>query len=692
MFKKTPDIWPESIDSMEDAEDAVEELREAIRYHNYRYYVLDDPVISDAEYDDLMEKLRSLEGKFPELQDPDSPTQEVGGEPQEELGKFEHPKPMLSLRAVYEENDVKSFDENCREKLRQGTVEYSAEPKYDGAAVELIYKDKRLSVASTRGDGETGENITINIKTLKEVPSVLLEPRGDGQSKKEHIPSRLVTRGEVYMRKDEFNELNKQRLEEGKEPFANPRNAAAGSLRQLDPEVTAQRPLHIYLYEVVESTGYDFETQAEVLETLPQWGFKVNDEWSKVCSGIEEILEYHQDLEEERDGLHYEIDGVVYKVNRLSYHEKLGVRQRDPKWALAYKFEPRQATTTIKDIKVQVGRTGKLTPVAILDPVHMGGVEVSRASLHNQSEIERKDIRLRDRVLVERAGDVIPHVVKPIKKERDGSEKRFQMPDKCPECNSRVFMSEDKKTARCTNISCPAQIRERIIHFASRKAMDIEGLGEKRVKQLLDAELIDCISSLYQLSKDELTSLEGYGEKSAENLLKEIEDSREQTLARFLYALGIPHVGEHIARVLAENFSTLDDLMGVSEDKLRQIDEIGPEVSRGIVAFFSEDENTTLIKELQETGLSLSNPLAKDSGESLTGLTFVFTGSLKKWTRDEVKELIEKKGGRATSSVSGETDYVVAGSGAGSKLGEARESGISIMDEEEFIEFLEKRR
>jgi DNA ligase (NAD+) len=684
--EKKPDVSPESIESKKEAEKAVKELREAIRYHNYRYYVLDDPVISDAEYDELMEKLSTLESKFPELQSPDSPTQQVGGEPREELGLVDHPSPMLSLKAVYDEEDVRDFDENCRGELGLETVEYVAEPKYDGLAVELIYEGRRLSVASTRGDGNTGEDVTANVRTINEVPLVLLIQ--DGVS----VPNRLVARGEIYMRKDEFKELNRRQADAGERQFANPRNAAAGSVRQLDPNVTARRPLHIFFYEVAQSDGRDFETHWEVLQTLPKWGLKVSTERARLCSGVEEALHYHVDMAEVRDDLPYEIDGVVYKVNQLADQEKLGVRTRDPRWALAYKFEPRRATTTVKDIEVQVGRTGKLTPVAVLEPVHIGGVEVSRASLHNQSEIERKDIRIGDAVLVERAGDVIPQVVKSIKEERDGSEKKFHMPDQCPVCGSEVVMSEDKKQTRCTNINCPAQLRERVTHFASREAMDIEGLGEKRAEQLIDAGLVKRLSSLYELTKEDLLSLERFADKSAENLLSEIEDSKEQTLPRFLYALGIPLVGEHMTRVLATHFKTLGDLVQASEGELQKIEEIGPQVAHSIVTFFSKDENRQVIQEIREAGLTLGNPYAEEEAQPLEGLTFVFTGSLKRWTRDEVKRFVERLGGRATSSVSGETDYIVAGPGAGSKLDEAKEQNIPVMDEEEFAQFVEERR
>lgn len=683
--KKKPDVVVEDIDSKEAAESAVEELRQAIRFHNYRYYVLDDPVISDAEYDALMQTLQALEEKFPELQSPDSPTQQVGGVPQEELGLVDHPVPMLSLKTAYKAENVRDFDRTCRQELDQDTVDYTAEPKYDGTAVELVYEDGRLSLAATRGDGNTGEDITANIKTIKEVPLVLRQPE-DGK-----VPDRLVVRGEVYMPVDEFNEFNRRRADEGESQFANPRNAAAGSLRQLDPNVTAQRPLHIFFYDVAQVDGRDFDSQEELLHTLTQWGLRVNLEQTRLCHGVEEALAYHQEMAERRDNLPYEIDGVVYKVNRRSARETLGVRSRDPRWALAYKFEPRRATTSIREIKVQVGRTGKLTPVAMLEPVSIGGVEVSRASLHNQSEIDRKDIRIGDTVLVERAGDVIPYVVKSIKEERDGSEQTFHMPDQCPVCGGPVAVSEDKKVARCSNLDCPAQLRERIRHFTSREAMDIEGIGEKRARQLIEAGLVESLSSLYRLSKEDLLSLERFGEKSADNLLQEIEESKEQTLDRFLYALGIPLVGAHMARVLARRFASLDDLMEASPATLQQIDEIGPEVAQSLTGFFGEDKNRAVVQEMRQAGLVLDNPYAEEGERPLEGLTFVFTGELERWTRDEVKRLVERLGARATASVSGQTDYVVAGPGAGSKLDEAKDHDITIMGEAEFVDFLEEQ-
>lgn len=680
-----PDISIDDIDSAEDAGEAAEKLRDAIRYHNYRYYVQDDPVISDAEYDRLMQQLQSLEEAFPEIQTPDSPTQKVGGESQDELGAVRHPVPMLSLKAVYEADDVRSFDETCRKELGQDTIEYTAEPKFDGVAIELIYEEGRLVQAATRGDGQTGEEVTANAKTIREVPLRL-------HGHKREVPERLVVRGEVYMRKDEFNAFNKQRVDEGEQPFANPRNAAAGSLRQLDPNVTKRRPLHIYFYEIAPTEDRDFETHADVLDTLPDWGLRVCREHIRQCNGIDEALDHHTKLADRRDGLPYEIDGLVIKVNDLRAHDTLGVRNRDPRWAVAYKFAPRQATTTIRDINVQVGRTGRITPVAELEPVPIGGVEVSRASLHNQNEIDRKDIRIGDTVLVERAGDVIPYVVKAINDERDGSEKPYHIPETCPVCGSEVVLSEDKKQAFCTGgMTCPAQLRERLKHYTSREAMDIEGLGDKRAEQLIDAGLVERISDLYALEKEELLDLERYADTSAQNLIDEIAESLEQDLDRFIYALGIPLVGAATARLLAQRYATLDDLMEASEEDLQTVQDIGPEVAHSIGAYFEDDDNRAVIEEIRAAGLTLHNPY-HEGERPLEGLTFVFTGSLEQWTRDEVQRLVERRGGRATSSVSGETDYVIAGPGAGQKLEDARDHDVPVMDEEAFTRFLKDRQ
>lgn len=688
MVKKPEEIKPEitleEIETKATAKEAVDKLREAIRYHNYRYYVVNNPVISDAEYDRLMDQLKSLEDEYPDLQDPNSPTQRVGGQPLDEFETFEHSAPMQSIKSVREKEEVKNFVNNVKERLETTDVPFIAEPKYDGAAIELIYEDGELEVAATRGDGERGDDITKNAKTIHEIPLVLRE------SEARPYPPRLIVRGEVYMRKDEFQEFNKQREEQGEEKFANPRNAAAGSLKQLDPQITAERPLHAFIYQGVHLED-QFDTHMNILQSLEEWGLKVNLEKIQICNSVEELLAYHEKLANQQEDLPYEIDGVVFKVNNLAYREALGRRTNSPRWVLAYKFEAQRETTKLKDIQVQVGRTGRLTPVAILEPVQVGGVEVSRASLHNQNEIEKKDIRIEDRVLVERAGDVIPHIVKPMKEARTGDEEPFQMPENCPECDTEIVMSDDKKHAYCPNPNCPTQIVGRLTHFASRDAMNIKGLGEKTAAQLVEEDLVKNISDLYTLEKEDLTSLERFAEKSAQNLLDQIEDSKDATYSHFLYALGIPQVGQHVAQLIAKKYTRFDKVKNVSQEELEDIEGIGPKIARQIEGFFATEENLEMIEAMQEQGLTLTNEFAEVEEQPLDGLTFVFTGELEAWTRDEVQELVEKYGARATSNVSSKTDYLVVGESPGTKLKRAQELDIPTMDEEEFTEFLKEK-
>jgi DNA ligase (NAD+) len=680
--KHYPEVNPSRIETEDQARDALQRLRRAIRYHDHRYYVLDDPVISDADYDRLLNRLLELEERFPELVTPDSPSQRVGGRPKEELGEVEHPLPMLSLKAVYEAEEVERWDRTCRTEAR-GRVQYVAEPKYDGLAVELVYQDGGLVSGSTRGDGRTGEDVLANLKTVGEVP---LRLRG------KNPPARLVCRGEVYMRGDEFSELNRRRRERGEEPFANPRNAAAGAVRQLDPGVTASRPLHVFFYAAPRCDGREPSTHWQELQALREWGLKVNQERHRLCRSLQEALDYYQEMERIRDELPYEIDGVVFKVNSLEQQRELGVRQRDPRWAAAYKFPPRRATSRVREIEVQVGRTGALTPVAHLEPVQIGGVEVKRASLHNPRQVEELDVRIGDTVLVERAGDVIPQVVKPVPAERSGSERRFRLPDSCPACGGEVSVSGDRKDARCTNLSCPAQLAGRLEHLASKQALNIQGLGEKRVRQLMRAGLLQELPSLFRLRKQDLLELEGFGGKAADNLLGEIARARRTTLQRLLYGLGVPGVGEHLSRVLAERHPDLDSLARASAEKLREIPEVGPELARSIRDFFANQRNRRTIRELRQEGLELSNPLYGGEEQApLAGLTLVFTGSLEGWTREEAQRLVEDQGGRAASSVSGRTDYLVAGQGPGSKLERAREEGVEVLDEKGFRRLLRER-
>ncbi len=670
-----------------EAEKVIERLRKSIRHHNYRYYIENDPIISDNSYDKIYSMLLELEKEYPVFQSEQSPTQRVGAEPLDEFKKFKHPFPMLSLKAVHDWEGVKNFyDRNLRE-LDLKDIIYTAEPKYDGLAVELIYENEQFQTGSTRGNGDVGEDITENIRTIKEIPMKLIHT----EEVEFEIPEKLVLRGEVYMRKEEFNVFNKGRMEQGKDSFANPRNAASGSLRQLDPSKTAKRPLHFFLYQVENAKQMGFEGQWEALQEVTKIGFKVSRDNMEKCSSFNDLTDYYENMNEQRENLCFEIDGVVFKVNEFDKQKVLGTRTNNPRWALALKFPPKRETTQLIDIEVQVGRTGQLTPIAILDKVSIGGVEITRASLHNQNEIEEKDIRVGDYVLVERAGDVIPHVVKSFPERRGGNEQKFQMPENCPVCEGKVVISEDKKHARCTNLDCPAQLRERVLHFVSRDALDIEGLGKKTVEKLIDKNIITSILSIYELREEDLMPLEGFAKKSANNILSEIKQSKKtHHLDRFLYALGIPLIGEHLARVLAKEYKTIDDLMHTTQESLEEIEEIGPKVARNVIEFVSQEENRKTIRRLLEQGINLDNPLYTEKNP-LEGKKFVFTGRLDSWTRAEVKRLVEKHGGRAVSSVSGETDYVVAGENPGSKLDQAREYGTTIFSESEFKDFLGKR-
>lgn len=681
-----PIIDVTKITKKKDARVAIKKLSEALHFHNYLYYVLDAPIIRDREYDKLLFQLQELEERYPDLKTATSPTQQVGGAPREELGLIQHPIPMVSLKTVYDEQDVSSFDDNCRNVLGVSQVEYVAELKFDGLAVELVYEKGKLVVASTRGDGQTGEDVTANVKTIKEIPLVL---RPHEETKP---PRRLVVRGEVYMSYARFNELNQKRVEEDEDPFANPRNAAAGALRQLDSTITAKRPLQIFLYGVAEATGYTFATQWEVLNTLPKWGFKVNLEYTRICNGIGEALAFHTEIDEKRDDLPYEIDGVVIKVNNIGEQEKLGMRVRDPRWAVAYKFKARQETTKLIAITVQVGRTGRLTPVAELAPVNIGGVEVTRATLHNLSEIERKDIRIGDTVIIERAGDVIPQVVGPIEMKRTGSEKVFKIPKSCPVCGEEVSITEDKKTATCTNQSCPAQLSRSIGHFVCKAGMDIEGLGWKRVNQLIDSGLVTSFASLYSITFKDLTDLERFGDRSAQHLIDEISKSKERPFHSVLFGLGIPLIGYQTAKLLAREFGTMERLMNVRMDELVTIDSIGPEMAQSIISYFSDASVRKEINELKDVGLTMAAEEKDEvpSEQPFAGKTFVFTGTLTKWQRSEAAEIVEKLGGKSSSSVSKKTAYVVAGPGAGSKLKKAQQLGVKVLTEEEFASLIER--
>lgn len=660
----------------------IEELRRLLRYHNYRYYVLDDPEISDAQYDRLLRELEELEARHPELITPDSPTQRVGAQPLSKFQTLAHSIPMLSLENGFNADEILEFDRRIKRFLKNDQeIDYTAEPKMDGLAIELIYEGGVLVRSSTRGDGVMGEEVTQNVRTIQAIPLRLL----DNQTPP---PDHLEVRGEVYIRIRDFKEYNRRREQLGEAPFANPRNAAAGSLRQLDPRITARRPLHFFAYGLGLVRGRTFSSQWEVLQTLPRWGLPVNPH-TRRCLGIEKCLEFFEEVESLRHSLPYEIDGVVLKVDDFALQERLGIKSRSPRWALAYKFQPSQETTRILNIEVQVGRTGTLTPVAHLDPVMVGGVEVSRATLHNQDEIERKDVRIGDTVVVQRAGEVIPEVVKVITSVRKGLEKPFSMPKQCPVCNAPVMRLPGEAAHRCSNPNCPAQIKESIRHFASKGAMDIEGMGEKLINQLVDKGLIHDYGDLYYLSKDTLISLERLAEKSSDNLTQALERSKQTTLGRFIYALGIRHVGEHLSGLLAGHFGSLKALMDVTEEELLTVREVGPQGARSIRAFFDAPQNRRVVEKILTAGIKIKE--GKTVGpKPLNGRTFVLTGRLEGLTREQAKERIEALGGKTASQVSGKIDYLIVGEDPGSKLDKARELKIATLTEGEFLELLGK--
>jgi len=665
------------------AKKRIDTLREEINDHNYRYYVLDNPVISDYEYDQLLRELENLERQFPHLITPTSPTQRVGAPPLEKFQEVRHTLPMLSLANAFEAEEVKEFDARVKRFLETTKdIEYCAELKMDGVAVELIYDGGHFITGSTRGDGFVGEDVTQNLKTVKSIPLSLIP------WKEKPLPSRLGVRGEVYLPLKAFQELNQLKERSGESPFANPRNAAAGSLRQLDSSIMAKRPLDIFCYGVGQVSGQSFETHWELLESLQQWGLKVNCH-RKRFRKIEEVLEFHQEMDESREKLPHEIDGVVIKVNSLRLQETLGTIARSPRWALAFKFKPKQVTTKIQDIIVQVGRTGALTPTALMDPVRVGGVVVSRATLHNQDEVEEKDVRIGDTVVIQRAGDVIPEVVRVLPEKRTGKEKKFRMPEKCPVCGSEVFRPEGEAVARCTGIACPAQLKETIIHFASRGAMNIEGLGEKIIERLVDRGLVKDYADLYALTKDDMFTLERMGEKLAGNILTAIQNSKKTSLDRLIYALGIRQVGESMARLLAREFPDLEELSGASEQKLQMIPGVGPEKAKSIFKFFQQKGNQKVIQKLIEGGVEYpSRPQPR--GKKWEGETFVFTGSLKTMSREEAESKVESMGGRASSSVSKKTNFVVVGEDPGSKYEKAQALGVRIITEDEFLKMLKQ--
>lgn len=659
----------------------IEKLKGQLEYHNYRYYVLDDPVVSDTEYDRLMTELVALEEDHPEFLSPNSPTQRVGAKPLAEFETVTHTIPMLSLQNAMELDEVAEFDRRIKKLLRINDVDYVMEVKIDGLAVELVYLNGEFTTGSTRGDGFTGEDITQNLRAIKSIPMRLLRDHDIP------IPDRLEVRGEVYMGKNEFKELNKERELQGDPLFANPRNAGAGSVRQLDPRITAGRKLNIFCYAPGEILGVTLTTHYHFLDYLKKWGFRVNP-LTKLCHNLDELISHYNYIQNMRDRIPYEIDGTVIKVNRFDYQVLLGNVSRSPRWAIAFKFQAHEETTIIEDIIVGVGRTGALTPVAVLKPVMVSGVEVKRATLHNEDEIVRKDILIGDTVIVSRAGDVIPEVVKVIKEKRTGQERPFTMPEECPVCGEKVVRQPGEAIRRCVNINCPAQIKGSIEHFASKRAMDIDGLGEKLVEQLVDKKAINDVSDLYYLKKDDLLQLERMADKSAQNLLDAISTSKKPSFQRFIYALGIRNVGEHISGLLADKLNSIEDLYTLDEDTLMAIPEIGPEVANSITSFFQDDKNRKTISRMLDAGVVIE--YKKEGRKPLLGLTFVFTGALKNMGREEARKKVESLGGKTVSSVSKKIDYVVLGEEAGSKVDKARSLDLKIISEEEFLSLIQK--
>ena len=661
----------------------IKSLRQQINDHNYRYYVLDDPLISDGEYDQLFRKLEQLERQHPELIVRESPTQRIGAEPLEAFGTITHRIPMMSLANAMSDEELSAFDERLKKALDDmADIEYVSEPKLDGLAVELIYENGTFVNGSTRGDGTSGEDITANLKTIKAIPLAL---RHDKLS----IPSLLEVRGEVFIRKSDFKSLNSQREKSGESPFANPRNAAAGSLRQLDPKITATRSLSIYCYQAGSIIGAEFNTHWEFLQSIQDWGLPVNHE-VQISAGIKQAIAYHQQLEARRNNLPYEIDGSVIKVNSLSLQNIIGVRSRTPRWAIAGKFKAQQATTVIHNIVASVGRTGAVTPVAKLEAVEVSGVTVTNATLHNQDEIDRKDIRIGDTVVVERSGDVIPKVIKVISSKRPAGTKPYHLPNSCPVCDHELYRSEDEVVYRCHNHACSAQVKGHLQHFVSKNALDIDGVGEKLIEQLVDQGLINTVDDLFRLDQATLSGLERMGEKSASNVLASITNAKETTFARFVFALGIRHVGEHTAKILEQAFQgDVEIFREASFDALEAIDEIGPIDAESIKRFWEDEANNEIVVACFEMGITLQ-AAPELLPQTLVGKTFVFTGSLEIYTRKEAQKLVESRGARASGSVSKNTDYVIAGAGAGSKLTRAKELGVSILSEQEFENLLKE--
>jgi DNA ligase (NAD+) len=659
----------------------ISELREKLRHHEYLYYVLDEPEISDAAYDRLMNRLKELEAAHPELITPDSLTVRVGGAPRDGFSTVRHARAMLSLDNAFSYDALREFDRRVREGIGREKIEYIAEHKFDGLSISLQYEDGVLVRGVTRGDGTTGEDVTPNVKTIRSIPL-----RVDAAVvKKNKLSPAFEVRGEIMMTKKAFEALNRRQEETGGKIFVNARNSAAGAVRVLDPAITAARRLDFFSYYLLVDGKVPFAKHSESLQALKQLHFRASDDW-KLCAGIEAVTAYCDDWDAKREKLPYEIDGVVVKVNSIPIQNELGYTSKAPRWAIAYKYPARQETTVVNDIIVQVGRTGTLTPVAVLEPVQVGGVTVSRSTLHNMDEIERLGLQIGDTVLIERAGEVIPHVLKVTKEAKQ--RKPFRMPKHCPECDSTIHHVEGEVAYRCVNAACPAKRKESILHFAGRHAMNIDGLGDKIVDQLVDKGLVKDVADLYALKEDEVAGLERMAEKSAQNLLEEIEASKKNSLERLIYALGIQFVGERTGQLLAEHFSSLEELAAAEEEQLVEVPEVGPKVAASIVEFFSEAANRQLIKKLNKAGVHPTAEKRKVKSDKLAGKSFVFTGGLANRSREEAGEIVQQHGGKVSGSVSKKTDYVVVGTDPGSKHDKAKELGVTILSEGGFEKLL----
>jgi len=667
---------PQSL-SRDQAAKRVRKLREEIKYHEKKYYVDNDPQISDNEFDRLVNELKALEKLYPDLITPESPTQRVGEKPVEGFPTVTHALPMLSLDNCFSVEELREFEERIKRLLPGKKIEYVAELKIDGLSISILYRGGKYVQGVTRGDGVRGDDVTSNVKTIRSLPLHITDSRD------------IEVRGEVYLPFESFQRINAEQEKSGKPLFANPRNAASGSIRLLDPREVASRKLDSFLYYIFVQ-GNELPTQWEGLKKLKDLGFKANLQ-SRLCSNLEEVIAFWEEWRDKRDRLDYDVDGIVIKVNSTEQRRALGTTAKSPRWAISFKFPARQATTRIKGIRVQVGRTGALTPVADLEPVRLSGTTITRSTLHNEDEIKRKDIRIGDYVLIERSGDVIPKVVAVMKERRTGKEKRFVFPTRCPVCGSATFKPEGEAIARCTNASCPAKLRESLLHFASRRAMNIEGLGEALVDQLLEKKLVRSIPDLYSLRYDDLVGLERMGPKSSQNLLDEIKNSKQRDLHALLFALGIRHVGERLAQTLAQNFRTLDALAKASAEDLTQVEDVGPTVAESIAFFFRQPENIELLQKLKQAGLNFRAREERRGDQPLAGKIFVLTGTLSKFPREKAAEIIESLGGKVASSASSKTDYLVVGEAPGSKLVKGRQLGIPILNEEEFLKLVGRR-